>query len=294
MALGFKTSLVHHAFLRHHGCGRCVGTIEYMVIQRCELYRCMQGGCCRSSDEKRRLHASGSHFAAYLLHLVKRWGDQSADCYDVRSDFFRLVKDGLLVYHHSQVNDLETVAAEHDACDVLSNVMDVALYGRDDNLRLFASLVVSVHVWFEDAYGVSHHLGRLHDLRKEHLAISEEASDCLHASHERSLDDLQGTSVLLHRLFQVCFQGLGLAFDERVLQAVFQRCPIRSGMTAAGITGLTGIVCLSVIAGLTGNLFHQSGSLLDQPLSRLRIRVENHILDAFEKFRFDIVIHLEH
>ena len=172
--------------------------------------------------------------------------------------------------------------------------MDVALDGCDDDLRLFASLVVSVHVWLEDGHCVSHHLGRLHDLRKEHLAISEEASDGLHARHERPLDDLQGTSVLLHRLFQVCFQGLGLAFDERVLQAVFQRCPIRSGMTAVFITGLTGIGWLPVIACLTGNLFHQSGGLLDQPLSRLRIRVENHILDAFEELRLDVVVYLEH
>ena len=170
--------------------------------------------------------------------------------------------------------------------------MDVALYSRNYDFRLFASLVVSVHVWLEDGHCVSHHLGRLHDLRKEHLAISEEASDGLHARHERPLDDLQGTSVLLHRLFQVCFQGLGLAFDERVLQAVFQRCLSRSGMTVAAFIRV--IVCLSVIAGLTGSLFHQSGSLLDQSFCRLRIRVENHILDAFEELRLDVVVYLEH
>ena len=37
MALGFKTSLVHHAFLRHHSCSRCVGTMEHMAVKRCQL-----------------------------------------------------------------------------------------------------------------------------------------------------------------------------------------------------------------------------------------------------------------
>ena len=50
----------------------------------------------------------------------------------------------------------------------------------------------------------------------------------------------------------------------------------------------------ALISVIAGNLFHQSGGLLDQSLSRLRIRVENHILDAFEELGLDVVVYLQH
>ena len=47
---------------------------------------------------------------------------------------------------------------------------------------------------------------------------------------------------------------------------------------------------LSVLSGLTG---HLSGKF-HKPLSSLRVDVKDHILDAFEKLRVDLIIDLQH
>ena len=88
---------------------------------------------------------------------------------------------------------IESVACEDNTCDVLSYIVYISLYGRYHYLRAAALLVVVVHVWFKDGYGVPHHLGGLHYLRKEHLSFSEELAYCFHSCHERTFDYLQCT-----------------------------------------------------------------------------------------------------
>ena len=88
---------------------------------------------------------------------------------------------------------IESVACEDYACNVLSYIVYISLYGRYDYLRPTALPVVIVHVWFKDGYGVPHHLSGLHYLRQEHLSFSEELADCFHSGHEGSFDYLQCT-----------------------------------------------------------------------------------------------------
>ena len=42
----------------------------------------------------------------------------------------------MLRHHHAEVGDLVAVAAQHDADDVLADVVDVALHGGDHHLAL--------------------------------------------------------------------------------------------------------------------------------------------------------------
>jgi hypothetical protein len=52
-----------------------------------------------------------------------------------------LARDGedlLRRHHHAEVDDLEVVALEHDADDVLADVVHVALDGRNDDEALRA------------------------------------------------------------------------------------------------------------------------------------------------------------
>ena len=48
----------------------------------------------------------------------------------------RRLQNPIARHHHAEIDDLVAVAAEHDADDVLADVVDVALDGRQDDLAL--------------------------------------------------------------------------------------------------------------------------------------------------------------
>ena len=55
--------------------------------------------------------------------------------------FFGALEDLFGGDHHAEVDDLVVVAGEHDADDVLADVVDVALHGREHDLALRLHLV---------------------------------------------------------------------------------------------------------------------------------------------------------
>ena len=55
--------------------------------------------------------------------------------------------------------DLESIAAQNYACDVLSDVMDITLDCCKQDFWPFCTLVILADVWFENAYRISHDLG---------------------------------------------------------------------------------------------------------------------------------------
>ena len=68
--LGLEALSVHHAFFSQYRRSRCIGTIEYMIVQRCKLHSGMDCGCRGSSDQQRNGHSGFRHSLAELLHLV--------------------------------------------------------------------------------------------------------------------------------------------------------------------------------------------------------------------------------
>ena len=103
--------------------------------------------------------------------------------------------------------DLESVAAQYDACDVLSYVVDVSFdcgqYYLTFMLAMFVTCALVLvlgrlaDVWFEYGYRVSHYLGRFYHLWQEHLTFSKQFSYCLHAFHQRSFDDGCGAAIVV-------------------------------------------------------------------------------------------------
>ena len=69
-------------------------------------------------------------------HLVERRRDQAAQADDVRLLLDRGVEDLRRRHHHAEVDDLVVVAAEHDADDVLADVVDVPLDRRHQDAAL--------------------------------------------------------------------------------------------------------------------------------------------------------------
>ena len=63
-------------------------------------------------------------------HLVERGRDEAREADDVAALLDGGVEDRVGRDHHAQVDHLVAVAAEHDADDVLADVVDVALDGR--------------------------------------------------------------------------------------------------------------------------------------------------------------------
>ena len=255
-----------------------------MVIKRRKLHGGMECGCRRSSDHQRRVHASGLHVPAYLFHLVEGRGDETADRYDVCTDLHRLFDDRLLVDHDSEIMDVESIAGKDDSGDVLSDVMNVALDGRDDHFRTARLLVVVAHERFENIHGVSHDLRRFHHLRQEHLAFAEEGSDGFHARHQRAFNDRKGSSVFIQSLLKVGFEVFRAAFDESGLEAFCNRC------CCAVVLCIFISLQIVLLSGLSGHLSRQ----LHQSLRCLRVGIEYYILHALEQLRLDFVIDLKH
>ena len=89
----------------------------------------------RAAYEQRNVQPSSGHFTAELLHLEKRRRDKSAGPDDGSVMPYRLVQYLLLLHHHTQVNDIEPVAAQYYARDVLSDIVYITLDRGIDDYR---------------------------------------------------------------------------------------------------------------------------------------------------------------
>ena len=149
------------------------------------------------------------HVPADLLHLIKGRSDQSAYRDDISIESFRLVEDGFLICHHSEIMNFESVAAQHGTCNILAYVMNITLYCCYYHFRALAFFFVIVHIRFKNGNSISHDFCRLHYLRKEHPAFTEHSADRFHSRHQRTFDYCQGATILFQRLLQVRFHGCG-------------------------------------------------------------------------------------
>ena len=92
--------------------------------------------------------------------------------------------------------NLVIVALEHDADDVLADVVNIALDGGEQDpagrlaLREPQLLLLFLHERHEIGDRLLHHPRRLDHLRQKHLARAEQIADDVHASHQRALDDV--------------------------------------------------------------------------------------------------------
>ena len=97
----------------------------------------------RAADEERNVEALPLHLGGDVDHLVERGGYEAGEADRVR---FALARDGENLRrrrHHAEINDLVIVAREHDADDVLADVVHVALDGREHNRARRLALVAA-------------------------------------------------------------------------------------------------------------------------------------------------------
>ena len=167
--------------------------------------------------------------------------------------------------------------------------MHIALDCGDHDLRTVGTAVALIHEWLQYFHGVPHYLGGLHYLRQEHLSLSEQAAYRLHSCHERTFDHLYGLSIFLKSFLDVFFEICSRTLYQSILQSFLDMGVMMTAMAASAFL-LFGTFSLFVVSLLTGNTF----CLFNQPLGRLRVSVENHILHASEKFRLYLIVNLKH
>ena len=93
-----------------------------------------------AADQQRQVEALALHLGRDMAHLVERRRDQARQPDDVGLPLARGVEDLLRRHHDAEIDDLVIVALEHDADDVLADVVHVALDRRDHDLARRARL----------------------------------------------------------------------------------------------------------------------------------------------------------
>ena len=249
-----------------------------LAVLGSDLHRRVLPAGRRAADEQRQSDLPPLHLLRDKHHLVERGRDEAAQADDIGPLIDGRLQNAIARHHHAEVDDLVAVAPEDDADDVLADVVDVALHGRQHDLALGRGVPPAqqpflLHERLEVGDRALHRAGALHDLRQEHLAGAEELADDLHAVHQRPLDDVERTRILLPRL-------LGVHFDE-VDQSVHQgvRQPRLDRFGAPGQL---------LFLPLRAALGRRRG--LDQPLGGVGPTVEQHVFDPLEQILGDILV----
>ena len=105
-------------------------------IGRRDLDRRMCFAGRRPADQERHVESFARHLLGHMHHFVQRRRNEPAQADDVRLLVAGRGQNLLTRHHHAQIDDLIVVAAEHDADDVLPDVVNVSLHGRENDPAL--------------------------------------------------------------------------------------------------------------------------------------------------------------
>jgi hypothetical protein len=97
----------------------------------------------RAADEQRQVHARLAHLLGDKHHLVQRRRDEARQAHHVHAVLLGGGDDLVARHHDANVDDLVVVAAQHDAHDVLADVVHVAFDGRQQDLACVHGVVVA-------------------------------------------------------------------------------------------------------------------------------------------------------
>ncbi len=156
--------------------------------------------------------------------------------------------------------------------------MHVALHRCHHDLALglvhgARSPLLLFHVREQVRHGLLHRARALHDLRKEHFAGAEEVADDFHSVHQWPFDHVEGARQLQPGLFDVGFDEVDHAMDERVGK------PLLHGGVAPG----------EIVHLFPAVAFDGLGEL-HEPFRRIRAAIEDHVLDVLEQILRNVLV----
>ena len=101
--------------------------------------------------------------------------------------------------------------------------MDVSLDRRHQHTTRFllrAFGFFSFQVGQQVSHGLLHHASALDDLRQEHLPLSKQIPDDVHAIHQGAFDHCQGFFILNQGLGSVCLDMIHQPLDQTMSQTL--------------------------------------------------------------------------
>ena len=242
-----------------------------------DLDRGVDAGRRRAADQQRRRHPLGLHERGDVDHLVERRRDQARQTDQVGVPLAGGLEDPCRRHHDAEVDHLVVVAAEHDADDVLADVVDVALHGRHHDRAGPPSRALALLLEVRDQVrdGLLHDPSALDDLGQEHAPGPEPVADDVHARHQRALDDVERPLRREPRLLGVLDDPGVDALDQRVRQSLVDReVPPAEVVDGAGDRGAARV----------------SRRDLQQAVGRVGPPVEDHVLHPLQQVRVDVVV----
>ena len=143
-----------------------------------------------AADQDRTIDARGLQVLRRRDHHLRRLHQQARQPDGVGAVLAERLDQFLGRNLDAEIDDAVAVVAENDLDQVLADVVNVALDGRENNLALGRALGL-LHVRFEVRDRGLHRLGRLQNFGDDHLVGVEQAPDFVHALHQRAVDDFE-------------------------------------------------------------------------------------------------------
>ena len=148
-----------------------------------------------AADEKGQGNALSLHFLGDVGHFFQRRRNQTGQSDGHSLVFNGGIDDGLCRHHHAKIDDFKIIAGEHNADDVLADIVDVSFDRGHDDAAIGAARVPGFLERFDvrqqERDRFLHHPRRFDDLRQEHLSGTEKITDRIHATHQMLLNDIQ-------------------------------------------------------------------------------------------------------
>ncbi len=233
-----------------------------------------------AADEERNGEPLALHLARHERHFLERGGDEPAEPDDVDPLAARRLEDLGARHHHAEVDDLVVVALQHDAHDVLADVVDVTLHRGHEHapvgLRHVGGLPLRLDVRDQVRDGLLHDARALHHLGQEHLPGAEQVADDVHAGHERALDHLDRALDQAAGLLGVLDDEVRDAFDQGVRQPLVHR-----RFPPGQVRGLRAELALHLVG-------HG-----EQSVGGVGAAVQHHVLDPLEQIGRDVGVDRE-
>ena len=184
-------------------------------------------------------------------------------------------------HHDAKVHDFKVVALKNNRDNVLANVVHVALHRGENHfalgLGLTAGCLLFLYVRHQVGHGCLHNASRLNHLGKKHLALRKEVAHNIHAGHEWTLNNLNGSTRpaldKLSRLLGVLNDKLSQAMHQSMLK------PFLDIKTTPG----------QLFFFFTLARFQLSGKL-NHAFGGIGAPVENNVLDMLAKHRIKVFV----
>ena len=154
--------------------GECVFPVEHRIrILAPQVVFHILPCKSRAAADHRELQFLPFQFLDHILHLEGRFHQQAAQPDCIRAVLLRGTDDHVARLLDSQVHDLVSVVRQNDVDEIFSNVVDIALYRRENDCAFLLRAGFLLHLRLKICDRRLHHSRGIEHRGQLHLARSE-------------------------------------------------------------------------------------------------------------------------